>query len=135
MRFLEASIPPLNASPESRVPPSTSSIANTTCARHNPAMALFLSGLALGVCLLLLIDVFLRRSTSIELRSVSRIFLGGFVVLALVVYFLFRFLFRPPWTWEVALYLVGLIVSVTLILLGLLGMYASAMRRRRKTNG
>jgi len=98
-------------------------------------MVLFLSGLALGVCLLLLLDVFLRRSTSIELRSVLRIYLGGFVVLALVVYFLFCLLFRPPWTWVVALCLVGLIASVTLILLGLFGMYSSAMKRSRKTNG
>jgi len=97
-------------------------------------MALFLSGLAFGVCLLLLVDVFLRRYTSTEFRSGSRIFLGGIVVLALVVYFLFRLLFRPPWTWEVALYVVALIVSVALILLGLFGIYSSAMKRRRKTN-
>ena len=98
-------------------------------------MVLFLSGLALGVCLLLLIDLFLRRYSSTEFRSGSRILLGGFVVLALVVYFLFRLLFRPPWTWEVALYVVGLIVSVTLILLGLFGIYFSAIKRRQKTNG
>ena len=131
----EAFTPTSLCSRRSRVPPLISSIANTACARHNPAMVLFLSGLALGVCLLLLIDVFLRRSTSIEMRSVSRIFLGGIVVLALVVYLLFRLLFRPPWTWEVALYLVGLIVSVTLILLGLFGIYSSGIKRRRKTNG
>ena len=99
------------------------------------AMALFLLGLALGVCLLLLIDVFLRKYSGTEFRSGSRLFLGGFVVLALVVYFLFHLLFRPPWTWEVALYLVGLIVSVTLILLGLFGLCSSAMKRRRKTHG
>ena len=94
-----------------------------------PAMESLL-GVGLGVCVLLLTDMFLGRYASSEFRSGSRIFLGGFVLLALVVYYVLRLPLRLPWTWEVGLYVVALIVSVTLIILGLVGLFISAIKSR-----
>ena len=125
------------SSPESRVPPSTSSIANTACARHNPAMVLFL---VLDVCALLLIGGFLRRYTGIRLlplrfRSGSVKLIVGFVVWALLAQ-------TPamgrvgvavtsglePHFRDLILLSVLMILSVNLILLGLIDVIGTAVK-------